>query len=364
MRIVHLLNHSRKANGHVEVAVDLACEQARQGHEVTFVAGSGDFDECLAANGVRFVQLAERTGAARVFLAPLELIAILRGLRPQIVHAHMVMSAIAARAVQPFTGYALITTVHNSFDRQSRLMGTGKLVIAVSDAVRREMADKGIPDRKLRVVHNGTINGSRRPSMPTERMSLEHPAIVTVAGLHPRKGIDTLIEAFAKLRRAGSKAHLYIVGEGPDRAELEGQANRSDGSGDIHFLGYVGDPRSVIAGADVFVLASLQEPCGLALIEARQMGCACIATEVGGNPEILEHGKGGLLVPPGSCDLLADAIRSLIEDDSRLGNMRQAARSGWQHWTVERMAEQTISIYGEALGIRSGPSAEARFQGA
>lgn len=353
MHIVHFLNHSRQANGHVEVAVDLACEQARQGHEVTFLAGPGNFDDCLAAHGVRFVRIPDRSGPTRVLRTILDVLPILRRLRPDIVHAHMVVSALAARAVQPFCRYALITTVHNSFDPQSALMRVADRVIAVSGAVMREMAGKGIPEAKLRVVRNGTINGSRRPHWPAGKMELQRPAIVTVAGLHGRKGINTLIDAFVTLRQTGANAHLYIVGEGPERQQLEQQAGDSAFSGDIHFMGHLPDPRVVIAGADIFALASLQEPCGLALIEARQMGCACVASDVGGNPEILDFGHSGRLFTAGDPADLAAAFQAILSSPDTLHRMRLAAQSGWQNWTVERMARETVAIYEEAIEPRA-----------
>lgn len=349
VRIVHLLRHSRKANGHVEVAVDLACEQARQGHEVLFVAGAGDFAGVLARHGVTFIEVPDG-GMMQAVVVLRELAFVLRRTRPDIVHAHMVASAILARVLRPLGGYRLITTLHNSFDRQSRLMGLGDLVIAVSDAVRREMREKGIPGPKLRVVHNGTVNGARRAPLP-EPARLEHPAIVTVAGLHARKGIDTLIEAFGRLRDRGTQAHLYIVGAGPERAALGACAAASGHEDSIHFMGYMADPRGVLAGADVFVLASLAEPCALALIEARQMGCACIASQVGGNPEILEFGKSGRLFAPGNAADLAEALQAVIGDSAELARLRQAARSGWAYWTVERMARETVDVYREAHGL-------------
>lgn len=268
----------------------------------------------------------------------------------------------AARAAKPLAGFALVTTVHNSFDRQSRLMGLGDLIIAVSHAVQQEMTAKGIAAEKLRVVHNGTINGARRPALPCETMALQHPAIVTVAGLHARKGIDTLIQAFMKLRETRC-AHLYIVGAGPDRAKLEELAGNSGHADDIHFVGYLRDPRAAIAAADIFVLASHHEPCGLALIEAREMACPCIATNVGGNPEILEGGRAGLLIPPGDSDRLCEAMRTLVENVSLRSSLRRAARKGWQHWTVERMAQETVHIYEEARGAPARPKVEPVVQG-
>lgn len=349
MRIVHLLNHSRTANGHVEVAVDLACEQVRLGHDVFFVAGSGDFDERLARHGVTFIKLPPGGGILKLAAVSSALVRIFRKLRPDIVHAHMVSSAVMARLVQPICGYRLITTLHNSFDRQSRLMGVGNLVIAVSKAVGREMQHKGISGRKLRVVRNGTINGARRSAKPEETVTLARPAIATVAGLHSRKGIDTLIEAFSQVRGSGVEAHLYIVGVGPQRADLERLA-AGTGHGDaIHFMGYMSDPRTVLAAADIFVLASLAEPCSLALIEARQMGCACIASNVGGNPEIIEFGKSGRLFAPGNIAELAAALNAVLIDKDELVRLRLAARAGWQYWTVERMARETLGVYDEAL---------------
>jgi glycosyltransferase involved in cell wall biosynthesis len=352
MHIVHFLNHSRKANGHVEVAVDLACEQVRQGHQVTFLAGPGNFEDCLTRNGVRFIPIADRTGPSRVLLTAWEVMPILRRLRPDVVHAHMVVSALAARAAQLICGFALVTTVHNSFDRQSSLMRVGDRAIAVSNAVKSEMAGKGIPEAKLRTVLNGTINGSRRPHWPASKMELQRPAIVTVAGLHARKGVNTLIDGFIQTRQAGLEAHLYIVGDGPDRARLEQQAGDSAFAQDIHFMGHMDDPRIVIAGADVFVLASLHEPCGLALIEARQMGCACIASNVGGIPEVLDFGQSGKLFAPSDAADLAATLQSVLSDPETLQKMRQAAQSGWQNWTVERMAYETVAVYNEALDRR------------
>lgn len=355
MRIIHLLNHSYKANGHVEVAVDLACEQARLGHEVFLVAGPGNFDAVLARHGVTFVEL-PAGGLRHVSVVMPALLRALRAIRPDIVHAHMVASAILARMARPLFRYRLITTLHNSFDRQSRLMGLGNLVIAVSDAVRREMVDKGIAPRKLRVVHNGTVNGARRSASPETIMPLAHPAIVTVAGLHPRKAIDTLIAAFASVRDRGLLANLYIVGEGPQERELE-QLAAATGHGEaIHFLGYSADPRQVMGGADIFVLPSLAEPCALALIEARQMGCACLASDVGGNPEILEFGKSGQLFAPGNAAELADLLMRLIEEPAELASLRAAARSGWAYWTVERMARETIAVYQEAISPSRQPA--------
>ncbi|GGD95845.1 glycosyl transferase [Aureimonas endophytica] len=346
MKIVHLLNHTHQANGHVELAVDLACEQAAQGHEVTMLSGPGDFGDCLRDNGVAFVQLPQRDGHVGQIHAARDMALALRRLRPDVVNAHMVKAALIARAARLATPFALVTTVHNSFDRPSPLMRVGDLVIAVSAAVKREMAEKGIKAEKLRVVHNGLIGGKRRPPLPERRLPLHRPAVATVAGLHGRKGVDTLVEAFLLAAPRIPEAHLYIVGEGTERPRLEAMAAPLGER--AHFLGYLRDPREVLASVDVFVLASRAEPFGLVLVEALQMGCACIGSDVGGIPEVLGFGAKGRLVPPSRPDLLAEVLIELVRDEAQRHRLTAAAQAELGHFSVERMARETEAVYDEA----------------
>lgn len=346
MKIIHFLNHAHKANGHVELAVDLACEQAAQGHRVVFLSGPGDFGECLEQNGVQFVEFPEGSKLLRAPRMAWALLRACRRYRPDVVNAHMVAAALVARALKPILSYFLVTTVHNSFDRQSHLMGVGDRVITVSDAVHEEMRGKGIPAEKLRTVRNGTIGGRRRAFLPQEQAELKHPAVATVAGLHGRKGVDVVIDAFLIASQSVPAAHLYIVGEGPSRPELEKRAS-DGGGGNIHFLGHLQDPRTVLASAEIFVLASRAEPFGLVLLEARQMGCACIGTDVGGIPEVLEFGSAGRLVPPEDATALAQALSELLLDASSRDHLANAATEGLEAFTAERMAKETLSVYAE-----------------
>lgn len=353
MRIVHYLNHTEKANGHVAVAVDLACEQAKQ-HEVHMISAPGDFDRHLEAAGVNVVHL-RRTSSSRAPIRMMRmaagLVPHLRRIKPEIVNAHMVAAAVAARLVRPLCGFKLVTTVHNSFDRHARMMGVGDRVIAVSDAVKAEMRQAGIGAGKLRTVTNGTIGGARRPAMPARRVSLDRPAVVSVCGMHGRKGVDHLIAAFDAARASCPQAHLYLVGEGPERADYEQQARATASAGHIHFLGYMDDPREVLANADIFVLASLRDPFPLVLSEARQMGNAIIATCVDGVPEALAGGRRGLLVPPADTPALRDAIILLLIDPDLRGRLAAAAGERLHEISVAHMSRRTLNVYADALGM-------------
>jgi len=352
LKIVHYLNHTQKANGHVAVAVDLACAHAALGHDVYMVSGAGDFDDVLARNGVTKVHVPDVGGffPIRLVRMAVSLLQVMRRLRPDIVNAHMVAAALAARFVARYVGFKLVTTVHNSFDKQAPLMRVGDLVIAVSKSVYDEMRGFGTAESKLRIVRNGTIGGARRPAVPARRRDLSHPAIATVCGLHPRKGVDHLIDAFAMVHRQCPAVHLYIVGEGPYRAAYEQRA-ADCGAGDaIRFTGHLDDPREVLATADIFVLASLREPFGLVVSEAREMGCALVTTDVDGLPEAVGGSKHGLLVPPADPGAMAEALLSLVNDPSRLEHYRAAANADIADLTVPVMAELTLNVYRELVG--------------
>ncbi len=106
MRIVHFLNHTRRANGHVEIGVDLACAQVAQGHEVAIVSGRGDFDYVLRDNGVEFVEVREIEGKRGALSLAISLTRFARRFRAQIVNAHMVKAAVIARGVRRATTQA------------------------------------------------------------------------------------------------------------------------------------------------------------------------------------------------------------------------------------------------------------------
>jgi glycosyltransferase involved in cell wall biosynthesis len=349
VRIIHFLNHTRQANGHVEIAVDLACAQAQHGHEVAIVSGPGNFDACLRDNGVIFHEIPGTECRLRALTMAYTLGSFARRFRADIVNAHMVSAALIARTVQATSRYRLVTTIHNSFDQQARWMRVGERVIAVSDAVNRDMAARGVPAHKLRTVRNRTIGGKRRPFQPVTRHDLAHPSITTVCGLHPRKGVADLIDAFSTAAREFPDAHLYIVGDGPHAAELRTRADATHCRDRIHWLGYQRDPREVLAASDIFVLASHADPCPLVISEARQMGCAIIATNVDGIPELLSFGEKGLLVPARDPAALSSALCRMLGDANLREHYAAAASMQLEECHIEQMSRETTAVYSELL---------------
>jgi glycosyltransferase involved in cell wall biosynthesis len=349
MRIMHFLNHTRLNNGHVHVAVDLACVQSRIGHSVSVVSGGGSFDHLFEAYGVEHIVIDQTRTPWNLIRAIYKLYSAISLFSPDIVHAHMMTSAGLAFILRYLRRFKLVTTVHNEFERSAIIMGLGDRVIAVSEAVAESMELRGVQRSKLRVVLNGTIGSPRLSTEMPRAKILSRPAITFVGGLHPRKGVADLITAFKTVCARVPDASLYLVGSGPCRHIYEELASELGVSKRIEFCGSQADPRPHLLGSDVFVLASHAEPGGLVLVEAREAGCAIVATSVGGNPEMLDGGNAGVLVPPRRPDLLANAITEVLSDKTVLERMRARSQLNLAHFTVDRASEECISVYKSLL---------------
>ena len=117
-----------------------------------------------------------------------------------------------------------------------------------------------------------------------------------VGGLHPRKGVGDLILAFKMFLSRHPNAQLYLVGEGPNLKDYTALVADLGIAHCVHFVGAVNDPRPLLSAADIFVLPSRADPAPLVLSEAREAGCAIVASNVDGIPELLDGGDAGILV--------------------------------------------------------------------
>lgn len=353
MNILHLANHCDEVgNGIMNVAVDLACGQADLGHRVAFASGGGSFVRLLEAHGVEHSHVEQPWRQPfRLFAAYRKIRQIIHHFQPDIISAHMVTGALLGHALRTSGGFCLVTTVHNEWQRTAKLMGVGDRVIAVSDNVRDRMESRGVPSQKLRVVRNGPLGSPRRALREgaDETVILQRPAVVTVAGMYERKGIRELIEAFVMTSAEYPDAWLYLVGEGPDRPKFQTLAESQFCKDRIVFTGFQKDPRPYLEQADVFVLASRSDPSPLVIPEAREAGCAIIATAAGGIPEALNGGEAGILVPPLRIDLLADALRLLLADPGERAAWRARARMNLQELNIARTVAETIRVYEDCL---------------
>jgi glycosyltransferase involved in cell wall biosynthesis len=351
MRVLHILNHVQEiGNGIVNVAIDLACLQAKNGHQVAIASAGGEYEALLTRYGVKHFTLDQNRTPRNLINAVVGYRAIVKQFRPDIVHAHMMTGVVLARTLKTSSAYALVSTVHNEFQRSAILMGLADGVIAVSKAVAESMVKRGIPQHKITVVSNGTLGSVRRRKLeeylPQE---LQQPAIVTVAGMYQRKGIAELIDAFTQIAADFPSSHLYIVGNGPDRPKFEAQAQSTNVAERIHFEGFQSEPQSYMLAADIFVLASHHDPSPLVIPEAREAGCAIIASDVDGIPEALDNGQAGILVPPKDSQTLAFSLRQLLSSPELLQVWKEQAKHNLDRLSALRVNEETLFLYKQLI---------------
>jgi glycosyltransferase involved in cell wall biosynthesis len=351
MRILHVMNHlSNRGNGIVNLAIDLGIEQVKAGHTVAFVSGRGGHESLLQQFGITYYYLDQTQSPRKLLAAFFGFKHAVAEFQPDIIHAHMRVGLLIGWVWSRIRRIPLVAHLHNVHDRESLLMGLADRVIAVSSSVRTSMQKQGVPNSKMRVVLNGTLNSERFPqSCTVQPISLQRPSVTTVAGMNMRKGIEELISAFNLVALDHANAHLYLVGDGPDRKTFEQQAARSPYRDRIHFEGFQSNPQAYMLASDIFVLASRRESFGLVLTEAREAGCAIVATDVDGIPEALEGGNAGILIRPRDPASLAGALSLLLGDEGLRRDWQRKARQNTERFTTARMAQEVEQVYCELI---------------
>ncbi|HET8608401.1 MAG TPA: glycosyltransferase [Burkholderiales bacterium] len=226
-------------------------------------------------------------------------------------------------------------------------------VVAVSEYVRQYLISAGVPAAMTATVHTG-IEPLPEVAASTLRSELGLPdtAIVigTVAILRIDKGHQGLIDAARPVLAARPDVHLVFAGDGPLYDKLKRSITDSGLANRVHLLGLRNDVANVLAGFDLFALATRREALGTAYIEAMAAGLPVIGTAVGGVPEVIENNVNGLLAPAQDRDALTAALFTMVDDPALRARMGEAGRA----LTATRFSVETMAAEMEAL-YRQGP---------
>ena len=198
-------------------------------------------------------------------------------------------------------------------------------LLAVSAALRDDMAALGLPPGKIRVHHTGVDLDRFRPidrQVAKAAMAVTGPLLVTAGALIARKGQEFAIEALARI----PEATLILVGDGPDRARLERRAARPDVAGRVRFLGARAHAElpALLAAADVAVQPSASEGLANVWVEALACGTPIVTCAVGGAGDVVDRAEAGRLVPRDAASIAA-AVRELLADPPPPREVRKAA---------------------------------------
>jgi glycosyltransferase involved in cell wall biosynthesis len=245
----------------------------------------------------------------------------------------------------------LIPLLYHHLLRLTDMMVDG--IVVNCEHVRRHL----IEDEKVRpglidLCYNG-IDTSVFFACPSKAASPEL-TIGVVAVLRPEKGLHTLVDAFAQIHGLRPGLRLMIVGSGPLRNELEARAGKLGILENCVWEPDTADVAGRLRAIDIFVLPSLGEALSNSLMEAMACGCCPVASDVGGNPELVTEGRTGLLFRPGDASDLAAKLRLVIEQESLRRSLAAAAFSFIKdNFSIQAAAVRMAEIYDKYLFTKS-----------
>jgi len=296
------------------------------------------------------------------------LVKLLRQIRPSVVHSRnwatfdAVPAARLARVpivVHGEHGRDITDPDGRNARRKRVRRALGPLVdrfVTVSHDLQRWLIeDVGVPPRKTIAIHNGVDltrfgQGDRREARARLGLPPDTVVVGTVGRLDPVKDQAGLVRAFAVLHDTHQDTRVLIAGDGPCRGDLAALIVQLGIQDRVHVLGERRDIPMVLAAMDVFVLPSIAEGVSNTVLEAMATGLPVVATDIGGNPELIEDGVTGRLVPRRDHAALAAGIEAYLDDAHLRALHGKASRQRVvEHFALDRMARAYVDLYSGLL---------------
>ncbi len=264
------------------------------------------------------------------------------------------------RMVMSRRSLALYQLRHPILARIERLLHRRMtLIVANSEAIRRDLLAEGVSDDRIRLIHNGVDTEAFRPDRArgtawraTMGIGPDQLVLVIVANLIPYKGHADLIDALEQIAPSlpGGWRLLCIGRDDGIGAQLAAQVEAAGLAENIRFLGSRTEIPALINTADIVILSSHEEGLPNAVIEAMASGKPVVSTTVGGTGEIIDDGITGTLVPPADPAALSEAILQLYEADTQRAEIGAAARVKIEHaFGLDVCAQAHEDAYGEVM---------------
>ena len=355
--VVHVASGREWRGGQRQVLL-LARELQRGGltNQVVVTGAGTELGFRLRHEGVRVHEAPWRIGLDLRVLLP-----IFREIHAggALLHAHDAHAVTLAGLCSLVTRVPMVATRRVDFHLRRRgLWAHAARVIAISAAVSDVLAEDGIRQERVVMVHSGIDLDAARQADPLgirERLGLPPEATLacTVGALVPHKDHVTLLHAARRVASRFPDLHWVIAGDGELRPVLEWLTSELGLTRRVHFLGQVAHPLRVIADADLYVMSSREEGLGTSVLDAMARGIPVASTSAGGLPEMLHQGA-GILVPPRNPEALAGAVQRILSDaDLRRGLVERASRAV-ERFGADRMAAEVRSVYRSCVPLIDG----------
>lgn len=326
--------------------------------------------------GIEFIlcpPLVRRTNIIKDLKTFLDIGRIIKKISPEIVHTHSSKAGLLGRLAAKLARVPIVVHTphgHVFFGyfgpfKTKIFIILERLVSRITDRIialtNKEKEDyikfKIANEDKFDVIYSGIeldkfkeLSEDKKQNLIKELGIPEKSLIIgTVGRLVPVKGHEFLIKAAKYIISKYPEAFFVFTGDGPLEQNLKKQALELGINNNIIFLGWRSDVSKIISVYDIFVLPSLNEGMGRVLAEAMALGKPIVASNVGGIPDLVTHGKNGFLVPARNSEKLAKYIQILIEDKEKKEKMGQTGKEMVKNFSKEKMVEKIVNLYEELL---------------
>lgn len=363
MNILYLTNHLN-IGGITSYVLTLAGGFKERGHNIYIASSGGEVVVKFIEEGITYVPIPIRTKSEvslKILVSMFKLLPILKEKNIDIIHSHSRTTQVLGHLLSKNTGIAHISTCHGFFKTRffrKAFPCWGNKVIAISESVKEHLIkDFKVDAKNIVVIYNGIdvsrfrVQGSGYRVQRKKDLGLgSGPVVGIVARLSDVKGHIYLIQAMKIVLEKIPDAQLLIVGDGRMKEALSEQTKDLGIERSIFFMPSVSDTQDVLSAMDLFVMPSLKEGLGLALMEAMAQGLAAIGSDVGGIKSLIKDSFNGILVKPADSNAIACGIVDLLQNPQKREDLgKQAQIFINQNFSLSKMVLETEEVYLKCL---------------
>jgi N-acetyl-alpha-D-glucosaminyl L-malate synthase BshA len=352
------------------VATELGKALAEKGHELHFITYStparmGSLKSNLFYHEVRVSDYPLFDYQPYELVLTSKMVEVTLAHDLDLLHVHYAIphasAAVLARDILQAQGIRIpvVTTLHGTditlLGREpafepviSHAINRSDAVTAVSESLRKDTLELFGVERAIQVVHNFICTQHfERDADEAFRKSIApngEPIITHISNFRPVKRVQDVLETFIGIRKV-TPAKLLLVGDGPERSRIEKMAMDQGVDDDIICIGKIKNPVEPLLISDLFLLPSETESFGLAALEALAAGVPVVASDSGGIPEVVDHGKSGFLAPVGDVQQMAKYALELLENPEQMAKAKKMAKARASDFQIQKILPVYEGIY-------------------
>lgn len=330
--------------------INLAKEMNKT-NEVIIMSDYGDKVPDILNENIRFIECS--FDKRNILVSVLNIIDICKKNKIEILHSHHRYTTMLANIVKKVIHIKVVHSEHNVFPNKNFFNFRGDNIIAVSKGVKENLIRNSVSEKKIKIIYNGIdenkyINVKRKDLKKELNIKKDEFCFGFIGRISEQKGIMYLLESFGNLIDKGINCKLIIIGDGPQRENVEKYIKRRKLIDYVFIVGFRNDVINIVNSLDIYVLPSIYEGFPITNMEIMINKKIVIATDVGGNKEIIENDYNGFLIKSRSVEELEKAMYNVLNHQEKLIIMGENAKNTiLENFTLKKMCYNYHQYYND-----------------